>query len=253
MRRRRTVDVAARRKAGSQDVPRGLRPGRLASFRGGGRVRRERRPLGLHANGARDPSMRLLGSRHGASARSSASPTARDVRSRRAATRASPRVRRRRVTEPRPRLGRAGGDHHDPAPPCVPAASTPSTGTAAETGGPTARTAPPEPRARWSGGGTQAVPPREAAPTRARELDAGGAAGDGGGLGARSGRKERERIDVGLVRAEPDAEMDGRHRLLRLARLPCVGDRLSLRDARTATDAQRARGASTTPCSRPRS
>jgi hypothetical protein len=155
-------------RSDSQHVPRGLRRGRLASFRGDGCVRRERRPLGLHANGARDPSMRLLGSRHGASARSSASPTRPRRLSRRAATRASPRrapsSRHRAATSARAcrrRPPRTPLRHASLQPP---RRRRTRLRRPAE---PMARTAPPELRARLERGATQAVPQREAAPTRA--------------------------------------------------------------------------------------
>ena len=151
----------------SQVAPRGPRSGRLASVHGGAGLRRERRPLGLHANGAHDPSMCRLGSQHGSSAHSSASPSRPRRPSRRAATRSSP--------------PRAPSSCHQaatsaracrrrpPRAPLPPASLQSPRCRRARLRGrrPTARTAPPEPTERVERWTPQAVPPREAAPTRA--------------------------------------------------------------------------------------
>jgi hypothetical protein len=152
----------------SQPVPGDPRSGRLGSLRGRGCFRRERRPLGLHGNGAHDPSMCRLWSRHGSSARSSASPRRPRRLSRRAATRASPRrepsSRHQAATSPRGRPTRP------PRALLPPACLQPPRCRRARLRrqeDPMARTAPLEPTARVERRATQAVPLREAAPTRA--------------------------------------------------------------------------------------
>jgi hypothetical protein len=152
----------------SQDVPRGPRSGRLASLRGAGCRHRGRRPLGWHANGAHDPSMCRLGSRHGSSGRSPASPSHPWRPSRRAATRASPR----RAPSSRHQAATSAPEcrRRPPRAPLPPASLQPPHRRRARPrrqAEPMARTAPPELWARVEGETTQAVLPREAAPTRA--------------------------------------------------------------------------------------
>jgi hypothetical protein len=153
----------------SQVAPRGPRNGRLASVHGGAGLRRERRPVGLHANGAHEPSMCRLGSQHDSSAHSSASPSRPRRPSRRAATRSSPRrapsschqaatsaraCRRRPLRAPLPPAALQ-------SPRCR-RARLRRQGRRLMT-----RTAPPDLTERVERGTTRAVPPREAAPTRA--------------------------------------------------------------------------------------
>ena len=63
--------------------------------------------------------------------------------------------------------------------------------------------------------------------------------GRGGRDGCAPRRKERERIDVRLARADADAEMDVRNGMLRFAGRTGVGDHIAFRDESTAPDAQR--------------
>jgi hypothetical protein len=153
----------------SEEGRRGLRSGRLASLDGGAGLRRERRPLGLHANSAHHHSMCQLGSQYGSSGHSSASPSRRRRPSRQAATRSSPprapsswqraatsawACRRRPPRAPRPPASLR-------SPRCR-RARLPRQGRC-----PTTRTAPPELTERVEWWTTQAVPPQEAAPTLA--------------------------------------------------------------------------------------
>ena len=168
MRRQRCPRRCAPDRSDSQHVPQGPRRGRLAALRGSGCVRPERRPLGLHANGARDPSMRRLESRHGASARSSASPSRPRRLSRRAATRASPR----RAPSSRHRAATSARAcrRRPPRAPLPPTSLQPPRRRRARLrrrAEPMARTAPPELTARAERGATQPVPPPEAPPARA--------------------------------------------------------------------------------------
>ena len=73
------------------------------------------------------------------------------------------------------------------------------------------------------------------------EEGAGGAAGAGGGLGdGTPRRKQAERVDVGVVVADPDAQVDVGTVVLRLAGRSGIGDRIAFRHAGTFADTQRA-------------